>query len=396
MLNHFVFEDGDYLVNLTTKKVLPKSSPDVLLRDNFFLEGQEKQSVDHYLFSEKPTDFAINLIPTWECNLRCSHCFVLHELKKKDSNELNADLVVQFVQKLIDKYPSIQRGNIHFIGGEPTLRSRKNLDIIEKIRNSNIPIQIRFTTTSNGYDCDDVAIEFLSSLDVVTISVDGPKEWHDKQRKSCVDKDLSPFDSSISTIKKLIVKGMRNKLTVQASLPEEAMTQENIIELYKVILMCGVKYEKIMPGFVAPTRQNPKIEESFLKVSAGSAYVRPCCKYRFMKNFVIDSSNRVFCDLFDANKHTFLGNLTDSINDIANSHERVIRASMPVLNDDKCKKCPVIGLCWGWCANTKALKPSDYCTPELLLEKVKKNSSKGNLVNFLRNTKKNDISCASK
>lgn len=392
LLNHFVLNDVDSLVNLTTGESLPNSASLSELRAGFFLEGQEADCIGHRLFGRPPNTFTINLIPTWECNLRCSHCFVLHELLKKDPGRVDSSLLADFVARLFATYPSIKMAQIHFVGGEPTLRSEENMDLMSRVREASAGRRVVFTATSNGFDCGEKEVEFLSSLDSVTLSVDGSKQHHDSQRKALDRRDVSPFDSCIYTIRRLVAMGARDRLIVQGSLPQEAMKIGIVADMYKQLLMSGVKYENIMVGFVAPTKHRPKPDEDFLRVSTRSAHVKPCCKYRFMSNFVVDTSNRVFCDYFDANSNNLLGSLSDPIESIAAAHERVIRATMPVLNDPKCAKCPVIGLCWGWCANTKCLKPSDHCNPEYLMKRAKQNAEKGNLRNFLKNTKKNDLS----
>lgn len=389
MLNYFVFEESENLVNITTKKILPKKSTEEMLRENFFLKGQEQESIDHFLFGREKTNFSIDLIPTWECNLRCSHCFVLHELLKKDTREVNHDLLTDFIKNLIQEYPSIKTGSIQFIGGEPTLRARNNINLIKKIRE--IPnVNIRFSGTSNGTCCDDDSIEFFSMLNSFIISLDGPEIIHNLQRKS-ISGDENPFLSTIKTINKLVSLGMKQKITVQASLNQEHMTKNNLIEFYKILLMNGVDFEKILVGFVCPTKNNPKLDEEFVQIHRKTPRTRPCCKYRHMSNFVVDNSNNVFCDYFDANSNNVLGKLSDPISQIAKNHERIIRESFSVLNDQKCKQCPVIGLCWGWCANTKGLNPSDHCDQHMLIEKAKKNAEKDNLTRFIRNSKNNDI-----
>jgi radical SAM protein with 4Fe4S-binding SPASM domain len=390
-LNHFVFEDQESIVNITTKKALPKNSTEDELKSNFFLEGQEQASVDHFLFGSEKKGFAIDIIPTWECNLRCNHCFVLHELRKKDSRRLDQDLLLRFIENLVSEYPSISSGSINFIGGEPSLRSDENVEIIERL-SSLKHIKVGFSTTSNGTVCDEKSLRFFSTLDRIIISLDGPESTHNAQRKP-LDSDKNPFLLTVRTINTLASMGMRDKLMVQASLQEDVTTKENLVELYKILLMNGVKFENITTGFICPTKHNPKLDDEFVSIHRRFARARPCCKYRFMNKFVVDNSNNVYCDYFDANGSNMLGSLSDPISKIAENHERIIRESFSVLNDPKCKKCPVIGLCWGWCANTKGLNPSDYCDQELLIRKAKENAAKGNLVNFLKNTRKNDLSC---
>jgi len=385
--NKFILENNDELINLTTKVCLKKTSSVDEFRENYFLDGQEKHAIEHYLFNKKASGFAITLIPSWECNLRCHHCFVLHELKNKDDKILDKNLLIEFIKKLVEKYPTMKTGNINFIGGEPTLRSKENLEIITALRMvfKNTNFRMTFTASTNAYECDETAIEFLSNLECIQISIDATKEYHDKQRKQLEKNDsISPFESSILTIKKLVANGQRDKIIVQGALSEEGMNKENLLEMYKILLMSGVKFKKIKAGITTPTKSNPKLDELFINVMNKQVRIRPCCKYRFMSNFVIDNSNRIFSDYFDADKDNFIGFLSDSIDEVAKNFEENVRRTMPVLNDSKCMSCPVIGACWGWCANTKTLVPSDHCDPHGISKRVQESAKKGNLKEYLR------------
>jgi radical SAM protein with 4Fe4S-binding SPASM domain len=103
-----------------------------------------------------------------------------------------------------------------------------------------------------------------------------------------------------------------------------------------------------------------------------------------MGDFVIDSNNRVYCDYFNASLDNMIGILGDSIEDMTSEHERVIKKNMPVLNDEKCLSCPVIGACWGWCCNlTGIIRPSEHCDQVGLLSKINEKAGKGMLANYL-------------
>lgn len=352
------------------------------------MEGQEQESVDDYLFRRDHTTFSVDVIPTWECNLRCNHCFVLHELLKKDTREIDGELLFEFVKNLLKEYPTIKSGSFQFVGGEPTLRSKKNVELIKRL--SGLPnVKLIFKATSNGMNHDRDSLEFFSLLDSFAISIDGSELTHNTQRKS-VEGVENPFRVVLETLDALVSMGLREKIAVQASLSETDMTKENLLEFYKIMLMHGIVFERILPGFICPTKTNPKLDDEFIEIHKRFPRTRPCCKYRHMVNFVVDTSNNVYCDYFDATGRNLLGKLSDPISQMAKNHERIIRESFPVLNDPKCKQCPVIGMCWGWCANTKGINPSDHCDQAILIEKVKKNAEQNNLANFMRNSK-NDL-----
>ena len=253
-LNHFVFQSSEELVNLTTKKVLPIDSSDEELRKNAFLVGQEKEAIEAALFNPQPLSISLKIIPTWECNLRCTHCFVLHELVKEDNRQIDLDSLIIFVNSYLKKYQTVKKIYVAFIGGEPTLKAEFNLKTMQTLRDSFPDLKLITTCTSNGIKMNESIADFFSELTHFVISLDGTKELHDAQRKS-LEKDISPFEETLKNIRKLISLGLRDKMYVQASLAEDAMRDQEVLDFHKILLMAGVKYENIMFGVVAPTQQ---------------------------------------------------------------------------------------------------------------------------------------------
>lgn len=384
-LGRHVFKDGKNLVNLTTKKVVPSDASEKELSDGFFLQGQETQSIEAALFKDDPIVFEIKIVPTWECNLRCKHCFVLHELLKEDKGNLNADALVEFIAAFVQSTPTLRRGNIQFIGGEPALRARQNVELIKAIRQkcNEIAFPIRFSATSNALELNDDIFEFYSLLDSLAISVDGTEKTHNEQRKS--SRHTNPYQRTLSNIRKIVAAGLREKLSTQAALGESSFNEECILSYFKTMLMSGVKYENIHFGVTVPTRQSPEPESKFLQAVTDKIYFRPCCKFRLAGDFVVDSSNNIYCDYFDTTENNLVGRLGDPINVINELHKKVIKKNMPVLNDEKCMSCPVIGACWGWCCNlTGLIRPSEHCDQKGLIEKINQKSKNEDLISYLR------------
>ena len=383
-LNKYVFENKDSLVNLTTKKVLPKNSSHEALHENFFLDGQEKESLDYALFGSTPASLEITLVPTWECNLRCTHCFVLHELLKKDDNELDEDRLVSFIERYKQAHPEVVRIGFYFLGGEPALRAKKNISIINSVRSfgERAGVKTEFSATSNGVEMSPEILEFYSMLKSLSISIDGNKESHDKQRKSPEHK--SPFEQTLKTIKTLVKFGMRDKIRVQASIDEKHFNEDLALEFHKTMLMAGVMLDHMHFGLNVPTGQNPDPGAKFIEISRSKVYSRACCKYRFMNNLIVDSRNNVYCDYFHTRAENLLGSLDDPISKIEEGHRKIISSKMQVLNDDKCMECSVIGACWGWCCNLVGLvKPSEHCNQAGLISKIKSSAESGGLIELL-------------
>jgi len=136
-----------------------------------------------------PRIIGLNL--TYACNLNCKMCGQ-YGIKgnyswDKKLGELDFGLVEKLVLEL--HYKPL----IYLWGGEPFLHSRI-LDIISLLKQNNLPVHIN----TNGTLLEEYAQELVRlKPDVITVSIDGPKEIHDKIRGKKV------FDKVVKGIKKI-------------------------------------------------------------------------------------------------------------------------------------------------------------------------------------------------
>lgn len=380
-LNRYVFRNGDELFNITNKKSLPRDAEPSELESLGFLEGGENKAVLDFLF-RSPKRFEIKLVSTWTCNLRCSHCFVLHQLLNKDRGAVDVDKLCGFMDSYFEVYPDLKKGRIQFVGGESALAAKKNIEIIDRVQElcNRRGVEIKFHSNTNGLELDQDILQFYERLSNFTISLDGPKHLHDAQRKA-LDGKGSPFDRTMDNIRQLVSLGMRDKIMVQSAVSDEGMSKECIFSFYKSLLMSGVKFENIHYNVSVPTEWHDPGEK--FKEARRNPFPIPCCKYRWMSDFTVCTDNNVYCDYFDTTEKNKIGSLSDSIEDLSRNHRLLIEGNMPVLQDPKCQSCPVIGICWGNCCNTYHIhKPSEICDADGLHERVKKAAAAGRLKDF--------------
>ena len=376
MLGGHVYQNGDNLINLTTRKSLPVTSGATTLKQHLFLAGQETEAIQSALFNrDNLSRLFITIIPTWRCNLRCSHCFVMHKLKKSGDCQINVDKLYAFINKLKSIHKKLEQINMIFVGGEATLNTSLCLEVIKKAPTD---LKYHFDMTSNGTILNEQVLELYSRLDSFMISIDGTQRTHNAQRKP-LDQIDDPYTTTLNNIKRLVHYGLRDRLKVQSALPSTIADPQVGRIFYKEMLMAGVKFEQILYGTTTPTNVNPTFDPKMItKTMSKAIFPQPCCKFRLDSNYVIDDQDTVYTDYFQNSDYSYLGTLDDDINTIHENHFKNILSDIPVLNDDKCKVCPVVGVCWGWCANThKHLKPSDYCSQEAIHTLVKNAAAKG-------------------
>jgi len=129
----------------------------------------------------KRTPLNVSISVTNRCNLRCSYCDIPYRKQREMGTEE--------IKKILDDLKEMSCVRVGFWGGEPLLRE----DIGELISYSK---EKGFYTTliSNGLLVPQ-KIEEIRNIDLLFLSLDGPKEIHDKNRKK------GSFDAVLKAIK---------------------------------------------------------------------------------------------------------------------------------------------------------------------------------------------------
>jgi len=142
------------------------------------------------------------IVPTLRCNFTCKYCYAIRappDKKEFDMDKETAKKVVDFIYQSPAKVIHIE-----FTGGEPLL----NFDVIkfiieysEKLRKV-AKKEVGYSIITNGVLFNDKIVRYLMKNKVgVCISLDGPKELHDKHRKYFGGGGT--YDDVVNWIKKL-------------------------------------------------------------------------------------------------------------------------------------------------------------------------------------------------
>jgi uncharacterized protein len=126
---------------------------------------------------------------TQQCNLRCEYC--AYSGNYLNRSHTDARMTFETARKSIDfiikRSRNVESINIGFYGGEPLLE----FDLIKKCINyakeEAEGKNVTFSFTTNGTLFTKEILDFLNANDVaITISLDGPREIHDRNRKFAV------------------------------------------------------------------------------------------------------------------------------------------------------------------------------------------------------------------
>ncbi len=372
-------EQQDVFFNTVTKTILPVLASEQDLRDNYFLPGQEKDAINDVLI-EKRTTLSINIAPTWECNLRCKHCSVLTQLTPKDEGELNIEKYEKFIKGFLAINPQVNRISINFAGGEPLLRPKTIIDVVNTT--TAVMENSRFAMTTNlAVELTDQVMQALSLINQLTVSVDGIEEAHNEQRLP-YKSNINPFQTTVKNIKQLQDAGMHDKISIQAALSDEHLNKDHIRAFLRLFLKMGIT--NIRAGCLHPAKHLGPTKEFIKHLKRPGIRSTPCCKYRTTSVYYIDSSNQIYDSYWNFSR-VLLGTLDDNPAVIEKRKLSNIE-TMPCLKDPKCLECPVIGACWGGCVNGLTLigdRPSRFCNQQGLIDRVQELAESGKITGIL-------------
>ena len=136
----------------------------------------------------------ILIMATNACNLRCKYCYETN----KNAPSMDVERIEEQIEReLRQKSEPYERFVINFHGGEPLLVFDKIRQVVEWADNALADLDISYTTTTNGTVLnDEIRLWLVNNKKrfIPILSLDGPKEVHDRNRTGSFDKiDLDFF-----------------------------------------------------------------------------------------------------------------------------------------------------------------------------------------------------------
>ena len=140
-------------------------------------------------FPERVNSFDVVVKVAERCNLACPHCYYFYLEYNGTSNaplitEEVVDELPRFLVRSLDQL-KLQRIRLSLHGGEPLLLKKPRFDdLCRRLRETLDPlVDLRIGMQTNGVLIDDEWIEIFSRHRIsVGVSIDGPKQLHDRHR----------------------------------------------------------------------------------------------------------------------------------------------------------------------------------------------------------------------
>jgi uncharacterized protein len=363
--HNFVFTTDGVFSDLKSGK-LPKRKEDLQeLIDKHFLvpsSFSEKDYLERLKKSQNQDKTLMYLLLSQSCNLSCTYCF---EHLGPDMGKLMpwsvADKAIDFFSRV-----SVPKRTIVFYGGEPLLDEEVFVKSVDKIRR--MGLECRLSMVSNGTLITPELAEYIAKNKVdVGVSIDGPKEIHDRARvmrdgsggsfddairgyNYLKEKGVNPSisctigkhnvkeleDVARFFVSELKPKGVGFNLMMGGKNDEGAMREatEQLLKAYEILRNNGIYEDRVMRRLKA--------------ITTGKNHLKDCGAYG--NQFAVRYDGKVGpCHGFCNSGEYFSGDIKD---DDFKLDEEVFGkwGSRSQLTTPACKDCPSALICGGGCA----------------------------------------------
>ena len=128
----------------------------------------------------------ITIQVTQNCLLRCKYCTYSgnYDNNRTHSNKsMSLDMMKKCIDFLMSRSKNVKELYVSFYGGEALIELDKIKECVQYIKESYKGRTVRYILTTNGTMFDDDSIKFLEDMNFdVSVSIDGPKVYHDLNR----------------------------------------------------------------------------------------------------------------------------------------------------------------------------------------------------------------------
>ena len=194
----------------------------VLVKNNIVIENDVYESHENlYEEFQNKTDYLhLVLMPTEDCNFRCSYCYENHF--KSTMNKEVIDSIYKFLEKHLCEYDALR---IEWFGGEPLFAYEKVLEISYKMKDICKKYKKPYyaSMTTNGYFLNLDTFNKLRKCGILRyqITIDGLERDHDKQR--FLADGSGTFSQIINNLKEIRdnVKSSLFAITIRSNITEQ-------------------------------------------------------------------------------------------------------------------------------------------------------------------------------
>jgi len=325
------------------------------------------------------------------CNLSCTYCYKEDLATPSDGLKMSYETAIESIEMLLRQSPGQRKYNIVFFGGEPLT----HMPLIRKVvaycetRFAEIEAEADFTLTTNATLLSAELIDWFKEHRFgLTISMDGPRSLHDKNRLTVGGHGT--YDVVSKKVKLLLSKEMHRPVGCRVTLTHGITDVQRIFDhLYDDLGFHEVGFGPVTSGDIAVFNLRPEeLADVFAGMKQlGARYLEAALEGR---NLGFGNMHQLMTDLHEGNKkqlpcgagvallavdtegglnlcHRFTGSEFPQFGTVKTGIDKPRLAQFVEQRLDRgntgCETCRIRNLCSGGCYHESYAKTGDPTVP---------------------------------
>lgn len=346
---------------------IEESGLNTLINGRFIIQNDSLDEyellMNEYRESINKNVYHLTLLPTLDCNVHCWYCFE----KRIDGSRLHKviqDAILKHVEQILSTQPECNQFIIELFGGEPLLHFEEDLYPLlikmKELLESNDK-KISFIFITNGLCLNEKNIQLLKALKAnFQVSIDGYKKKHDTIKKLKGHEEESSYDLVMNNIA-LLTLNMDTHINLRINYDDATLKHTaEVIDSIKDIPRnkISIHFERVWQTTQKDMDSNQLFRETieaFLSNGFCITYLNLfrkgySCKASIINQIVISYNG----DIYKCTGRDFTPELREGIlrtdGTIKWEQDKIQRRiSIETYDNDTCKRCKLLPLCYGPC-----------------------------------------------
>ena len=382
-----ITEELSLLLKSSNIKAIPTDDLEALAKQGFIVSTKtdELAYYEYYYRNaqhESFTSMRFVVLPTYECNLRCTYCYQESKQQTDRLDKQKRAAITEFISQEISNKPLLTKIQLSLYGGEPLFLEEESSKLAKEVRELAVSKGLSFESAiiTNATLINEKTINelFIPNNMRIQITVDGSKSTHDTRR---VYRDgKGSYDQIYQAITLLNQYGLKDNIALRLNIDYDNLADvENVLETFSAFVD-KIYVRLIKPIGDANSNNNncistndylvnilPKLKPLLqrYKVSGtGLQYgKKPPCGLNKANSYIIDGRLDVYkCEGFVANKELSIGRI-DLLGNFIKNNNFFKQMTWSPFKFPKCVACNLLPVCASSCAYHCYLNHGDINQP---------------------------------